>query len=205
MTVRHLLLLFNARPLGNILITMPDISSLNHFTDGSYEDCSTAAGLENRQITDNHVTASSFTSGHHPPQGRLNNVFKQVNDTAVWGSWCAGAEDMSQYIQVFILHCSRNPIKRPPLACVAGVNREWVRGARKCEEKWGPGEEGGESACRKNCVIYISAHRFSGNPVSIFSLPYPLLIYACYAAIKMFKRIKKKEIWNDETVTARVY
>lgn len=68
--------------------------------DGSYEDCSTAAGLENRQITDNHVTASSFTSGHHPPQGRLNNVFKQVNDTAVWGSWCAGAEDMSQYIQV---------------------------------------------------------------------------------------------------------
>ncbi|XP_078352964.1 lactadherin-like [Oculina patagonica] len=68
--------------------------------DGWYKDCSAAAGLESRQIPDKQVTASSFFKGHHPSQGRLNNQVKQVNDSALWGSWCADTEDISQYIQV---------------------------------------------------------------------------------------------------------
>lgn len=69
-------------------------------TDGLYEDCNTAAGMERRQITDKQVTASSFITGHQPSQGRLNNDVKQVNGSTLWGSWCADTEDISQYIQV---------------------------------------------------------------------------------------------------------
>ncbi|KAJ7358755.1 hypothetical protein OS493_021531 [Desmophyllum pertusum] len=68
--------------------------------DGRYKDCSVAAGLERRQIPDEQVTASSFIKGHLPSQGRLNNVFKQVNGSALWGSWCANTENKAQYLQV---------------------------------------------------------------------------------------------------------
>ena len=71
-------------------------------TDGQYEDCSAAAGLERRQILDEQISASSFIKGHHPSQGRLNNQVKQVNDSTLWGSWCAKTEDMFQYIQVLL-------------------------------------------------------------------------------------------------------
>ena len=74
--------------------------STNPLTDGWYKDCSAAAGMEKRQIPDKQVTASSFIKGHLPSQGRLNNQFKQVNGSALWGSWCADTEDISQYIQV---------------------------------------------------------------------------------------------------------
>ena len=56
--------------------------------------------MERGQISDKQVTASSFIQGHHPHQGRLNNVFKQVNGSALWGSWCAQNVDTTQYIQV---------------------------------------------------------------------------------------------------------
>ena len=62
--------------------------------------------METGQIPDEQVTASSFIKGHHPSQGRLNNVFKQVNGSAFWGSWCAETEDMSQYIQVIFFEYS---------------------------------------------------------------------------------------------------
>lgn len=68
--------------------------------DGSYNDCAAAAGMENRQIADGQVTASSYNSGHKPSQGRLNNLFKQVNGSTFWDSWCASSEDTSQYLQV---------------------------------------------------------------------------------------------------------
>lgn len=68
--------------------------------EGGYKDCSAAAGMERGQISDKQVTASSFIQGHHPHQGRLNNVFKQVNGSALWGSWCAQNVDTTQYIQV---------------------------------------------------------------------------------------------------------
>lgn len=68
--------------------------------DGSYKDCTKAAGLENRQISDSQLTASSFSTEHLPSQGRLNNILKQLNGSALWDSWCAGAEDSSQYLQV---------------------------------------------------------------------------------------------------------
>ena len=74
--------------------------STNPSTDGLYEDCSAAAGMERRQIPDKQVTASSFITGHQPSQGRLNNEVKQVNGSTLWGSWCADTEDTSQYIQV---------------------------------------------------------------------------------------------------------
>ncbi|CAH3028552.1 unnamed protein product, partial [Porites evermanni] len=75
--------------------------------DGRFEDCSTEAGMENRQITDRQVTASSFASGHHPSRGRLNNEIQHVNGTVLLGSWCAATQDTSQYIQVD-LPASRN-------------------------------------------------------------------------------------------------
>ena len=76
------------------------IFSTWHLTDGRFEDCNIAAGMENRQITDRQVTASSFASGHHPSRGRLNNEIEHVNGTVLLGSWCAATQDTSQYIQV---------------------------------------------------------------------------------------------------------
>ena len=59
-----------------------------------------AAGMENREITNEQITASSFMHQHHPSQGRLHNVLQRVNGSAVWGSWCTNTVDTSQYIQV---------------------------------------------------------------------------------------------------------
>ena len=70
------------------------------YADGTHKDCKKAAGLENRQITDSQLSASSFSMGQHPSRGRLNNHVKQVNGSTLWDSWCAGAEDKSQYLQV---------------------------------------------------------------------------------------------------------
>lgn len=68
--------------------------------DGTHKDCKKAAGLENRQITDSQLSASSFSMGQHPSRGRLNNDVKQISGSTLWDSWCAGTEDRSQYLQV---------------------------------------------------------------------------------------------------------
>jgi len=68
--------------------------------DGTHKDCKKAAGLENRQIIDSQLSASSFSMGQNPSRGRLNNDVKQINGSTLWDSWCAGTEDKSQYLQV---------------------------------------------------------------------------------------------------------
>ncbi|XP_031564686.1 coagulation factor V-like [Actinia tenebrosa] len=82
-------------------VSTPTIRSTTRTTAGTTvktePPCTSALGMENYQIKNHQITASSAKSiWTSPSAARLNNRLKMSS----FGSWCASATDSSQYLQV---------------------------------------------------------------------------------------------------------